>query len=142
MQKTRQGRALVALAALLLFSSAAIVNAAAQAKEKDAEYAKKGRALYVQYCVSCHGPSGKGDGPAASALKVPPADLTNVSRKYNGFPAEKMMDYINGEKYAIGHGSREMPVWGKRFRQSKGGEAPALGEIYALTKYLESVQKK
>src|SRR5512138_275413 len=29
-------------------------------------------------CVACHGPSGKGDGPAASALNPPPADLAKV----------------------------------------------------------------
>jgi mono/diheme cytochrome c family protein len=141
MQKTRQGRTLVALVAPLLFFSAATTNAAAQTKEKDAEFAKKGRALYVQYCVSCHGPSGKGDGPAASALKVPPADLTSISQKYNGFPADKVQYFIDGEKYALGHGSREMPVWGKRLRRA-GSEAGALGDVYALTKYLETIQKK
>jgi mono/diheme cytochrome c family protein/uncharacterized membrane protein len=35
-----------------------------------------GSALYGQNCASCHGVRGKGDGPGASALDVPPADLT------------------------------------------------------------------
>ncbi len=35
----------------------------------------RGRALYESYCVSCHGPRGRGDGPAAASLPVPPADL-------------------------------------------------------------------
>ncbi len=36
----------------------------------------RGKALYQAYCISCHGPQGRGDGPAAASLPVPPADLT------------------------------------------------------------------
>jgi putative copper export protein/mono/diheme cytochrome c family protein len=36
----------------------------------------RGFALYPDNCAACHGAHGKGDGPAAAALKVPPADLT------------------------------------------------------------------
>ncbi len=35
----------------------------------------RGQALYQAYCVSCHGPQGRGDGPNAASLPVPPADL-------------------------------------------------------------------
>lgn len=35
-----------------------------------------GEAVYDGQCAACHGPSGKGDGPQAAALPVPPADLT------------------------------------------------------------------
>lgn len=41
--------------------------------------ASKGRELYVVYCATCHGPSGKGDGPAAAGLQPPPADHTNAA---------------------------------------------------------------
>lgn len=34
-----------------------------------------GKALYVTYCQACHGPRGKGDGPAAMAIHPKPADL-------------------------------------------------------------------
>ena len=103
---------------------------------------KKGWALYSQYCRSCHGDEGKGDGPAASALKVRPTDLTQIAKKYNGFPTEKVMDWIDGEKYAVGHGTREMPVWGKRFRRSPGGQKGAQSEIRLLTEYIESIQQR
>jgi len=33
--------------------------------------AASGKEMYVQYCASCHGKEGKGDGPAAAALKTP-----------------------------------------------------------------------
>jgi putative copper resistance protein D len=35
----------------------------------------RGGALYTQHCVVCHGPYGRGDGPAAASLPIMPADL-------------------------------------------------------------------
>ncbi len=35
-----------------------------------------GQQVYLQNCVTCHGESGKGDGPAATNLNPKPADLT------------------------------------------------------------------
>ena len=35
-----------------------------------------GRQIYAGNCASCHGDSGRGDGPAAWGLQPPPADLT------------------------------------------------------------------
>src|SRR6185312_15780903 len=34
---------------------------------------------YKAYCATCHGPLAKGDGPAATALKKVPADLTTIA---------------------------------------------------------------
>jgi putative copper export protein/mono/diheme cytochrome c family protein len=36
----------------------------------------RGRALFAEDCVACHGADGTGDGPAAGGLHVKPADLT------------------------------------------------------------------
>ena len=52
---------------VLLFLGAPV--GAAFAAEPD------GRVLYQQYCLSCHGPSGRGDGPDATIFVVPPRDL-------------------------------------------------------------------
>ena len=39
-----------------------------------------GKTLFEQNCATCHGKSGHGDGPAASALKPAPADLSVAMR--------------------------------------------------------------
>ncbi len=36
----------------------------------------EGARLYPEHCASCHGAEGRGDGPAAAGLRIPPADLT------------------------------------------------------------------
>jgi mono/diheme cytochrome c family protein len=36
----------------------------------------RGAQVFAAYCAVCHGPAGKGDGPAAAALFPPPPDLT------------------------------------------------------------------
>ena len=41
--------------------------------------AEEGRAIYVAKCQSCHGPQGRGDGPAARALPKRPRDMTQPS---------------------------------------------------------------
>ena len=41
----------------------------------------KGKALYEKHCVACHGPQGKGDGPAGKMLKPPAADFTSAESK-------------------------------------------------------------
>jgi mono/diheme cytochrome c family protein len=37
----------------------------------------EGKKLYLSYCTTCHGDTGKGDGMAGSSLPVKPADHTN-----------------------------------------------------------------
>jgi mono/diheme cytochrome c family protein/peroxiredoxin len=36
----------------------------------------RGRVVYQVYCANCHGPDGRGDGPAAAELKPPPRDFS------------------------------------------------------------------
>ena len=72
--------------------------------------------MYTNYCAVCHGTEGKGNGPAADALKTPPADLTMLSKKNGGtYPAIKVGSAIRGDAHVAAHGSKEMPVWGKLF---------------------------
>lgn len=45
----------------------------------DADAIAAGKVLFEAQCSSCHGPGGKGDGPAGQALNPPAADLTKVT---------------------------------------------------------------
>jgi len=47
-----------------------------------ADDVKQGHALYLQYCSSCHGLTGEGDGPMARILTTPPANLRLLSDRY------------------------------------------------------------
>ena len=40
----------------------------------------EGRALYQRACAACHGTTGHGDGPAAAAIRPPPADFHDAGR--------------------------------------------------------------
>jgi mono/diheme cytochrome c family protein len=37
---------------------------------------RRGKALFTRHCASCHGPGGRGDGPAAAFGLITPRDLT------------------------------------------------------------------
>ncbi len=103
-----------------------------------------GKDLYHEYCAVCHGPSAKGDGPAASALKPAPSDLTRISAKNGGkFPELQVQHIINGEgDEPAAHGSKEMPMWGKLFRHMGPNEDLGTVRVYNLMKYIEGIQAK
>ena len=106
-----------------------------------------GRKLFLQHCSACHGPEGLGNGPAAPALRTPPADLTQIAKRRGGhFPEAQIAAYIDGQKDVRAHGSREMPVWGLRFGEQFGGgevgEEFARGHLQVLVQYLKSIQEK
>ena len=100
--------------------------------------------MFKSYCAACHGAAGKGDGPAASALKVPPADLTALAAKNGGkYPSMKVSAVIRGEEVPAAHGSKEMPIWGNLFWGMSGGhEAEVQQRVANLNKYIETLQKK
>lgn len=83
-----------------------------------------GKDMYVAYCASCHGADGMGNGPAASALKTPPTDLTMLAHKNNGtYPAANVYEIIvsSGTALIPAHGSADMPVWGPLFASMSPG---------------------
>lgn len=103
-----------------------------------------GKDMFKAYCAVCHGEDGKGNGPAASALKTSPSDLTQLGKNNGGkFPALKVESTIRGEGGFPAHGSKEMPVWGPLFWNLSGGhESEVQQRVSNLTKYIESIQAK
>jgi mono/diheme cytochrome c family protein len=106
-----------------------------------------GKDMYMQYCAACHGRTAKGDGPAASALKVPAADLTQLAKKNDGnYPGIRVGSVLQFSIPVAAHGSKDMPVWGRLFESLSAGNPTKRGESNARTKnitdYLESLQAR
>ena len=141
-----RGLRLALLAAGLVL--AAVVSAAAQQSAGVKREPIKpindvsGAGSFNAYCTACHGPSGKGDGPAAKALVKPPADLTQIAKRSGGkFSALSVRMTITGETTLAAHGSRDMPTWGPVFRSVDGDSVTAL-RLKNIVDYLESIQDK
>jgi mono/diheme cytochrome c family protein len=104
-----------------------------------------GEVMYKQYCAVCHGLEAKGDGPYAPMLKVPPPDLTTLSKRhgYGGkFPYDYVFDILSfGPRITIFHGSSDMPAWGSVFQYLYKNDEPVVQKrIKNLCDYLASLQ--
>jgi len=124
------------LVALLLFGP--VVHAGTNA-------VAQGRFVYLDYCASCHGLNGAGDGPVAAALSTPPANLRLLSERYgNPLPEDQIARFIDGRADVKAHGPRDMPVWGEqvwRYPEDKGNKNAIKSEFTKLIAYLQSIQR-
>jgi len=102
----------------------------------------QGPVLYRAYCAVCHGKDGKGGGPMAKSLKVPPPDLTRLATRNGGsFPMARIQRIISGEEpRPAGHGTREMPVWGPIFSQIAWDQDLGRVRVNNLARYIEGMQ--
>lgn len=110
-----------------------------------AQDTRKGAHLFHQYCASCHGEKGNGNGPIAPYLRVKPLDLTTLTERRQGeFPEEQVKRIIAGDENPPGHGTRTMPVWGERLQEDLiGGASKAViarGRVAFLVDYLKTIQ--
>jgi mono/diheme cytochrome c family protein len=138
------------LAMLALCALASVLGVFAQDKPVikrvpiRATWPTDGAEMFKAYCATCHGIKGEGDGPAASALKKVPGNLTRLSERNNGkFPSARVTSVIEGRDGVDAHGNREMPIWGPIFRSlaSSGADRETVLRIHNLTKYVESIQR-
>jgi hypothetical protein len=116
-----------------------------------------GKFEYLNSCASCHGTTGKGDGPVVKSLIKPPTDLTRLSETNSGvFPFARVYDVIDGRFELATHGTRDMPVWGEVYKRSwaqgQNGTLPYLASkeviesivrvrILALIDYIFTLQE-
>ena len=80
----------------------------------------KGEAVYKAHCVGCHGIQGKGDGPDAATLIVPPANFQRMESR-----AKSEMDL------------RSAIIWGVVFSPMHGWwDQLSVEDIRAVTAYI------
>jgi mono/diheme cytochrome c family protein len=108
-----------------------------------------GADLYDEFCVACHGTSGRGDGPAASSLPVRPADLTSLSSRNGGrFPMARVLSTIDGYT-RVQTGTHVMPEFGSTLSKGPvlmvdtgdGIASPVPARLLALARHLENLQR-
>ncbi|MCA0043544.1 c-type cytochrome [Celeribacter litoreus] len=110
-----------------------------------------GEKLYTQYCATCHGVDGTGEGPLAELLTMTPADLTQLSADNVAAPGEfpllRVIHVIDGRTGVRAHGGT-MPTYGEVFMTETTGDLEEVGavietrgRILSLAMYLESIQK-
>jgi mono/diheme cytochrome c family protein len=90
----------------------------------------KGKDLYAKQCVGCHGPAGKGDGPAAAALTPKPADFTNKAYM-TALKDQYLFDLIQKGGATVGK-SPLMTPFGSKLND---------GEIRDVIAYVRSLSK-
>jgi cbb3-type cytochrome c oxidase subunit I len=84
-----------------------------------ARFERRGEAAFARHCGGCHGPAGKGDGPAAASLLPAPRDLTTA----------RFSDRALSRALWEGVPGSSMPGW---------HELPA-GELRGLAAYVRSL---
>jgi mono/diheme cytochrome c family protein len=138
----------VGLAVLISMLGVLVPNGHAQApdvKRAQAPYSNPtdGPTMYRDYCAACHGAMGKGNGPAAPALKAVPTDLTRLAANNKGtFPADRFREILqHGTGTVIAHGSSDMPMWGRIFDRMNDPSGTLL-RIRNLSMYVEQLQSK
>ena len=97
-------------------------------REAQAQSAAEGQKLYMTYCSSCHGDTGRGDGAAGKALPVKPADHTN-GKLMSSFSDEFLLNIIAKGGAAVGK-SAFMPAWGGVLKEN---------QLQDLITYLRSI---
>ena len=103
-----------------------------------------GKQMYTSYCAPCHGVDGRGRGPASSALRVQPTDLTGLAKANHGkYPDTHILAVVRFGTEVHAHGSAEMPVWGPILgKMSKVNSQEKDLRMANLSRYLETIQVK
>lgn len=88
---------------------------------------RAGEHLYEHYCASCHGVNGRGNGPAAAALRPPPADMSDPAWQ-EAVSDAYLRDIIRDGGTGVGR-SPQMPPWGHTLDEA---------ELERLVRYIRS----
>jgi len=117
------------------------------ATAQDMEVIAGGELEYQHACAICHGVEARGNGIMSKYLTVTPANLRRLTLTSGGnFPFWEVYRKIDGQFEIRGHGTRDMPIWGDRFRAQAGGDGKsaqtqAAGRILSLVVYQQHIQE-
>ena len=90
-----------------------VVGTSAGAAETD-----QGKQLYMQYCGSCHGKDGRGNGSVSPYLKITVPDLTVLKKNNRGiYPLDDVMATIDGRR--AGPTATAICLSGEKFSERK-----------------------
>lgn len=92
--------------------------------------AAAGKTKYDQFCSTCHGTAGDGQGPVGKTLNPPPRDFTTGDFKYGGTDQD-LFDVITNGAAAKG-GSPLMAPWGAVIPEA---------DRWAIIKHIRSLRK-
>ena len=92
-------------------------------------HAQEAKELYEKSCNNCHGPSGKGDGPASKMLKPPAADFATALK---GKADADIVKVIKEGGKAVGKSSL-MPAFGSKLTDD---------QIQALVQHVKGFSAK
>ena len=85
------------------------------------ESVNRGKSLYEQFCMDCHGEDGKGAGPKAVQLEKPPADLTKSGVHVSRYGLTTIVDFPHYSsdiiKTKIEEGNKIMPPLKEKLKQ-------------------------
>ena len=112
---------------ILLFLAAAVAQESFASQKGDV---KAGQKTYNTFCTACHGTSGRGDGQAAVALPVKPADHTD-GKHMKALKDDYLFKIIKEGGAAVGK-SQLMPAWGAQLKDQ---------DIQNLLAYIRSLAK-
>jgi mono/diheme cytochrome c family protein len=105
---------------ILLVLTAAVPSYSGAAGKGDP---KVGKAKYDLLCASCHGTSGKGDGPAAASLNPKPRSLADANYM-KSLTDDHLFKVIKEGGAAVGK-SPLMPPWGGQLKDPEIWDAVA-----------------
>jgi mono/diheme cytochrome c family protein len=99
-------------------------NKMANPLKGDAAATAAGKEIWAKHCQSCHGKSGKGDGPKAAQLKTLPDDFTKAS--FQGQTDGALF-------YKTSEGRDDMPSFKKKL--------PEQEDVWSVINYMRTFKK-